>query len=313
MSFTITINTSQSYPSILLKDIATNTQAEIFCFGGLLNSFCIEKNNGLFNIVDAYNNVDDAIVQKNTWFKSCKLSPFACRLKNGEYEFNSKDYRVDKFYLGKNAMHGIVYDAIYDIAETQANDDFALIVLTHQYKAEDNGYPFKYNIKLVWKLEANNKLTVTSIIQHFNTFAIPYCEGWHPYFKLDDAIDNCTLQFDATEMLQFDEDCIPTGKILADDRFFKPTLLKNINLDNCFLLSNIHQPKCVLRGKQLQLTITPNKSYPYLQIFIPDHRENIAIENLSAAPDAFNNKMGLLMLEPDKEYNFVTSYQVQVI
>ncbi|MFY7965935.1 MAG: hypothetical protein ACOVO1_13635, partial [Chitinophagaceae bacterium] len=125
--------------------------------------------------------------------------------------------------------------------------------------------------------------------------------------------DNCTLQFDATEMLEFDESCIPTGKLVSDNRFVKTTSLKNINLDNCFLLSNIHQPKCVLKGKQLQLTITPDKSYPYLQIFTPDHRENIAIENLSAAPDAFNNKMGLIMLEPNKEYNFATSYQVNLL
>lgn len=312
MPFTATVDASQTYPSITLKNTSNNCFAQIFCFGGLLNSFCIEKNNEQINIVDAYKSVDDAIAQKNTWFKSCKLSPFACRLKNGAYQLNEENYNIEKFYLGKNAMHGIVYDAVYNIAATQATKDFALVELQYQYNGNDKGYPFAYNIKLVWKLEANNKLSVTSTIQHSNNFSIPYCEGWHPYFKLDEPIDNCTLQFDATTMLAFDESLIPTRDFINDDRFILPTSIKNINLDNCFLLSAIEQPKAVLSSKQLQLTIEPNKAYPYLQIFIPDHRENIAIENLSAAPDAFNNTMGLLMLEPNTAYHFTTSYQIQL-
>ena len=185
--------------------------------------------------------------------------------------------------------------------------------LMHQYKGEDKGYPFAYNIKLIWKLEVNNKLSITSIIENKTNITIPYCEGWHPYFKLDTPIDTCTLKFDADKMLELDENLIPNGNFELDDRFTSPTLLKNINLDNCFLLSNISNPKAVLKGKNLQLTIIPDSSYPYLQIFTPDHRENIAIENLSAAPDAFNNKIGLLMLEPNKEYGFKTSYQIELI
>ena len=310
MPFTATIDSSTIYPSVILKNTSNNCSAEIFCFGGLLNSFCIEKDNTLINVVDAYKDVDDAIAQKNTWFKSCKLSPFACRLKNGAYEFEGNNYKVEKFYYGENAMHGIVYDAVYDIVETQATEDFALVALTYQYEGEDKGYPFAYNIKLVWKLEANNKLSITSTIQHFNEVAIPYCEGWHPYFKLDEPIDDCTLQFDATTMLAFDESLIPTRDFINDDRFTLPVLLKFNNLDNCYLLSAIEQPKAVLSSKQLQLTIMPDAAYPYLQIFTPDHRENIAIENLSAAPDAFNNKMGLLLLEPNTAYHFTTSYQI---
>jgi galactose mutarotase-like enzyme len=44
-----------------------------------------------------------------------------------------------------------------------------------------------------------------------------------------------------------------------------------------------------------RLTIEPDKEYPILQIYIPPHRNSIAIENLSGAPDNFNNKMGLVI------------------
>ncbi len=311
MSFSVNINQSKTYLSIILSDDVSNTVAEVFCFGGLLNSFTVEQNGKLINVVDAYRDTDDAIAKRNTWFKSCRLSPFPCRLKNGVYELHNEQYKIEKFYLGENAMHGIIYDAIYDIIKTEANKNFALVELSYDYKGEDKGYPFAFSTRLIWKLEANNFLSVSSYVTNKSDVIIPYCEGWHPYFKLDIPIDDCTLEFDASHLLEFDSNCIPTGNLSEEERFNQPTLLKNISLDNCFVLDEkIKQPKCILKSKQLALNIIPAASYPYLQIFIPDHRENIAIENLSAAPDAFNNKIGLQMLQPNQEYHFKTSYQI---
>jgi len=312
MSFSVNIIQSKDYPSTILSHDGSNTEAEIFCFGGLLNSFSIEQNRKLFNIVDAYTDTDEAIAKRNTWFKSCRLSPFPCRLKSGVYEWLNHQYRMEKFYMGENAIHGIIYDGVYDIVTTEANKDNALAELRYDYNGEDKGYPFAFSTRLVWKLEANNLLSVTSYIINKTNTTIPYCEGWHPYFKLDIPIDDCTLEFDASDLLEFDANCIPTGKSVEEKRFKKATSLKNISLDNCFVLDkNIEQPKCILKGKQLALSIMPAASYQYLQIFTPDHRENIAIENLSAAPDAFNNKIGLQILQPNQEYSFKTSYQIQ--
>ena len=82
--------------------------------------------------------------------------------------------------------------------------------------------------------------------------------------------------------------------------FSNPKFLDDTFLDNCFLLNENNKPACVLRNNKsgLELTIQPDKSYPYLQVYTPEHRNSIAIENLSAAPDAFNNKIGLIILKP---------------
>ena len=48
-----------------------------------------------------------------------------------------------------------------------------------------------------------------------------------------------------------------------------------------------------------------------MQFYTPDDRKKIAIENLSSAPDAFNNKMGLQILEPQETINFITSYTAE--
>jgi len=62
----------------------------------------------------------------------------------------------------------------------------------------------------------------------------------------------------------------------------------------------------------LQLNIIPASSYPYLQIYTPPHRDSIAIENLSSAPDAFNNRIGLIIAKPNEKYVFTTTYQLNV-
>lgn len=309
--FTIAINNSESFASIELADTLSCTSAQVFSFGAILNNFSIKKDNSVFNVVDGYVDVADAVAQKNTWFKGCRLSPFVCRLREGKYKWNNIDYRIEKFYLGKNAIHGLVYDAVYDIVLAEANNDFAILELQHSYTATDQGYPFTYTSKVIYKLEANNKLTITSSILHNHKTAIPYCEGWHPYFKLDEPIDNCYLQADVNSELQFDENMIPTGNLEHNKTFNNLVLLDNMQLDNCYKFDEINEPKCFLKSKNLILTITAKKNYPFLQIFIPDHRNNIAIECLSAAPDAFNNKIGLTFAEPNKEYFFELRYSLQ--
>ena len=116
---------------------------------------------------------------------------------------------------------------------------------------------------------------------------------------------------DSREQLEFDETLLPTKFIVRDERFVHGSLLKNVSLDNCFLLTNPGKSVCTLKNNELQLTIVPDASYPFLQVYTPSHRKSIAIENLSAAPNAFNNNLGLVFLEPNKEYHFTTKYSAR--
>ena len=68
-----------------------------------------------------------------------------------------------------------------------------------------------------------------------------------------------------------------------------------------------------MQNEHFKLTIEPDKNYPILQIYIPPHRTSIAIENLSGAPDNFNNGMGLLLLQPGEEKTFSTCYSVAAL
>lgn len=307
------ITNKQEHPIITLKN-SNNCSAEIYAFGGFINAFSVATSDGLLNVIDGFASVEDAMQNITPAFKGSFLSPFTCRMKKGEFKFNTGDYKIDKFYLEPHAIHGILFDIVYDIIKTESNDSEASVTLQHQYKGDDKGYPFPFTITHKWLLKADNFLSVTTTILHTNKQAIPYAQGWHPYFTLGGLVDDCALQFDSNTMLEFDDTLLPTGKLLATNQFEKGTTLQGIVLDNCFeLIKTVGEPKCVLSNKNVVLTIKPDISYPYLQVYTPPHRKSIAIENLSGAPDCFNNGMGLQLIKPHIPAIFTTSYTVSAL
>ena len=134
-------------------------------------------------------------------------------------------------------------------------------------------------------------------------------DGWHPYFKLQENINECSLQFNCEGILEYDEALIPTGKILPDKTYNHKTPIGNTALDNGYLLDT-NNPTCTLENEYYALIVRPDKNYSYLQLYTPPDRNSIAIENLSAAPDCFNNKMGLHLLQPQEVWTLTTQYQL---
>ena len=99
------------------------------------------------------------------------------------------------------------------------------------------------------------------------------------------------------------------------EKFETTKLFKNTELDNCFVLKDHTSPSCILKDDNsgLMFTITADSSYPYLQVYTPPHRTSIAIENLSSAPDSFNNHIGLIIEKPHEQFTFATSYQITTL
>ena len=311
MSFTININTEEIFPVIHLRNEEEKTSAEIYAFGALLNAFEIKNS---INIIDGFTSSEDAINNITNGFKSAKLSPFACRISKGKYFFNDQEYKIDKFYIGEEAIHGLVYDAIFSIADSGANNNAAFVTLQYEYQKEDKGFPFNYTCIVTYSLEKNNSLSIKTSVKNNSEVEMPVCDGWHPYFTLGEKVNELLLEMNADKTLVFNKQLVPTGEIIPYKKFQQPEIFDETVLDNCFLLNDNNKPACVLRNNKsgLELTIQPDISYPYLQIYTPPHRKSIAIENLSAAPDAFNNKIGLAILKPGETCSFKTVYSASI-
>ena len=316
--FTVNRRIANGFDLVVLSDEGSNTYAEIIpAYGGMLHAFTILHNGEKINVVDSYDDIDD--INENLTgkgFKGCKLSPFACRVKNATYHFGQENYTINKFLLGNNALHGLLYDAEFIITEQKATSNHASVTMLHQYDGKAPGYPFAYDCVINYTLAENAKLSVTTTIINKSIGLMPIQDGWHPYFALGDTINELQLEFQSNKKLLFDDQMIPTGATITYQEFGSLKKIGNERFDDCFTVNFAEcQPMCVLRNpaKKIQVEVYPDKSYPYLQIYTPDHRGSIAIENLSAAPDAFNNGIGLITLNKEESVSFATAYKITAL
>ena len=310
MQFTVVTNHESGYEVVELQDQASGARVQLYSFGALLNAFTIPTKSGSFNGIDGFSSIEDAVTNATAGFKSSKLSPFVCRLQHGKYRFNQKEYTIKGFYLGEHAIHGLLFNAPFTITHTKSTASEASVIFSHHYKGTDPGYPFSFTLHVKWKLSSGNRLQVFTTATNTHSSAIPFSDGWHPYFRVGDTIDTATLSFTTNKQLEFSEDLLPTGNIIEDNRFMVGQKMEGIFLDNCFLLDERSETQhhCTLKNETVTLTISPDKHYPYLQIYTPPHRKSIAVENLTSAPDSFNNGIGLLIIEPNHTMEFSTSY-----
>jgi len=316
--FSINTKKENGFEKFILKDKDSNTFAVILpACGAILNEFTISHNGTAINVIDSYDTAENFIHNHEAnGFMGSKLSPFVCRLNHGRYHFGGNEYKLEKFYMGKSAIHGILYNKAYEVTGENANELHASLTMKYEYRGEEPGYPFNYDCIVTWQLEKDNKLSVTTECINKDKGLIPMQDGWHPYFNLGDSTDALQLEFQSKEMVEFNSDLIPTQNLIPYAEFNSLKTIGNTFFDNCFTLNmDACQPMCVLRNpaKKIEMEIHPEKSYPYLQIYIPPHRKNIAIENLSGAPDAFNNGMGVITLEPGESALFKTSYKITIL
>jgi aldose 1-epimerase len=313
MAFEIQIDQSGPFEVVHLIDNSNGTKATIYSEGVLLNHFSIQKNGKTINVVDGVGTVEAYKTEGNPWFKSAKLSPYVCRLNKGQYQWNNNDYQVKGFFIGNHAIHGLLYNKPFDVISTHADDHQAYAVFSTVYEASDDGFPFTYECRVTYALQNDSTLSIQTVVANIGEAAFPITDGWHPYFSFGKPIDQIELQFTSSYMMEFDAELIPTGNKTPYHEFNAAKPIATTEYDNCFELDTaVPERFCCLKDVEqgVALTIVPDDSYPYLQIYIPPHRTNIAIENLSALPDAFNNKIGLKVVEPGESINFTTAYRL---
>ena len=307
MAFEIKNTPILHFEEIAIFNSISKTCIKILTKGAILNQWLTPYSDTTLDIMDG-NTFD------GTWngfeqngFKGGKMSPFSCRLKEGKYSINDTTYCIEKFYLDKHAIHGIIYDAVYQIKNIETSDNATIVKLQFDYQGTDKGYPFPFFILVSYTLTSDDKVIVSTTIINKSNQIIPLMDGWHPYFKLDKKVDSLELTFQNQGKVVYDNELIPTGNFIKDDQFDHGKALGSMHLDDCYQLKE--HAKLILKGKQIYLEMTPLKNYPYLQLYTPNHRQSIAIENLSGIPNCFNNKIGLQNLKPNEEIEFITQFK----
>ncbi len=299
-----------------LENTLTHTKVQILpSSGALWYGWIVKKGDQHLNFIDHYKDAADLAENLKDSYKSANLSPFACRIPEGKYTYQGKQYEfVNKFKDG-NAIHGLLADKSFSRGTVKQDEEKVSCSFDYQYRKDDAGYPFEYNCKVVYTLHQDNRVTLETVIKNVSKEAIPLVDGWHPYFTTGTEVNECLLQFSSKQVIEFDKNLIPTGNLLPYRQFEQPRPLADTELDHSFLLDEkAAQPKCTFTDpvQNIKLRFYPSENYPVLQIYTPPHRKSIAIETLSGAPDAFNNGIGLIVLQPQEEERFEVTYAVEV-
>ncbi len=314
MSFNITPEKDEDLDLLQITDLSTGIQVRILPeLGALLHEFSIPLGNRRIQVINSYKNLADQ--KKNaSSFKSAKLSPFVCRISEGKYEFDNIRYEFQNKFNDGSAIHGVLADKPFKILTKTSREEEAYIVLEYHYQKEDPAYPFEYLINVRYTLKTGGRLYLDTTVKNLSKQRIPMADGWHPYFSLEGEVNDWLLSFHSKEKLAFSEKLIPLGHIVKAPDFYSPKLIGDEFFDNCFLLEpDSEVPAATLENPAngLRLSFYPDHTYPYLQIYTPPDRKSIAIENLSSAPDAYNNGLGLIILNPGDSQSFSVLYQLE--
>ena len=273
-------------------------------FGGNVTEIVLNKNGTEHSIIEGLS--DDEITAGNKRFKSTKLIPFPNRIENGRYAFNGKSYQLPINYE-THAVHGLIMDKTLEVLGTETDNNQALIKLRYCYDGSIPGYPFRYEAIITYSLLKERGFACDTDITNVDSVPLPIGNGWHPYFRTKGKVDKLQIKIPSEFRIEVNE-LIPTGKLIPEE-YPDAVAIGKKKYDTGFVLAakggristEVYDPE--LDIKIVVWQETGNRKYDYLQVFIPEDRNSIAIEPMSCAANAFNNKMGLIVLKPGQSFN----------
>jgi len=277
-------------------------------FGANVNEIMLKKGNFLHAVLAGNQSRDN--FNGSGIFNSAKMLPFPNRIADGCYQFNNRSYQLDKNFAQEgNAIHGLIYYQKFSLVKQEVHETYAEVVLGLQCENPHPGFPFRFLVECNYRLDSSGEFTGTTKVVNNGSQSFPFGEGWHPFFGFNKSVDQISLQFNAQELILVDERLIPTGRKDRYDKFNNLRPIADSLFDSCFKLamqgqrhtSILYDPAEDLRVELWQET--SEKGYRYLQVYIPPSRQSIALEPMTCNINAFNNKEGLIILEPGDTYS----------
>jgi aldose 1-epimerase len=260
--------------------------------------------------------VDDHFPE-NYQFQSAILSPFPNKIRNGIYDFEGKDYQLTTNDAAmKNAAHGLIYNKKFTVESLNCDADNAEIRLCYIYDNEDIGYPFKIKLIVTFYLQCSSGLTITFRVTNLSNRVIPYGMGFHPYFQFGCPLSETKLIIPECEKLDFDNDNFPMGDSIRWNDFSGGKTIGSVKFNSCFWVKepNGHLNIEIQRDNSFQnfklWFETGVNKFNFFQLYTLHNTNEIAIEPMTCAPDAFNNKLGLMYLKSGTEIS--TKFGIQV-
>ncbi|MCL4332401.1 MAG: aldose 1-epimerase [Candidatus Thermoplasmatota archaeon] len=215
------------------------------------------------------------------------LMPYANRIRGATYSFDGKSYRFAP-NNGNDSIHGFVRDLEWNLVEIRS------WVVSLEVQASNEGYPSSINCKE--EIEIGESFAEFRLgILNTGEQPCPAVIGCHPYLLFDEF---WRISSDSDIMkLEVENGYFPTGNFIE----VESGLLSSQGgkqFDTCY----VSQGKLSMESKSCIVTMERH-GMPYFMLYNGSFAgsNSVAIEPMTGAPDAFNNGIGLSVLEPGAE------------
>lgn len=282
--------------------------------GARLNEVVLKKGPAKYSIIKNLESEDLTI--RDNQFNNAKLFPFANRLEAGVYNFEGKEYQLELNYPEENnACHGFIFDKEFTLEETCLEQGFGELVFSYNYDGDVKGYPFRFRMLLIYKLDNHGKVECRTKIINKSDSVMPFADGWHHYFNLGRSVDVLSLSLEAEKINKLNKYGIPNGEFVMLSECDSKFLLEGQMLDTNFSVKQKEIINTRLCDKEEKIGLNvwqknTESGYKYLNIYTPENRKSIAIEPMSSNINAFNNKEGLLTLAPSEEWTGMMGFNI---
>jgi aldose 1-epimerase len=228
-------------------------------------------------------------------------------VRDGAYSFDGAGQQLALTEVAKhNAIHGLVRWAEWTVLDRSAASAELGVRVWPQ-----PGYPFQLEVRATYTV-AEDGLTVVLRGTNTGDVPLPYAVGQHPYLTVGGRVDDAVLTVPADTWLRCDERGLPvaaepvggTPYDFRSGRRIGDTVLDVPYAD----LGRDENGRVVVRlaeeGGRSGVELWGDASVSHLQVFTGDtlapdrRRQGVAVEPMSAPPDAFNSPAGQVRLEP---------------
>lgn len=263
-------------------------------FGGTVQSLKLDS-------VEMLRGDEEAEFLTNPKFRGRLLFPFNDRIPDAKYQFAGKTHSLPiNCKEDSSAIHGLIYDRVMKI-ENKTENTLKLSVVVENEK----GYPFSLSLNVMYTIGSKG-LNLSFEVKNFGSETAPFALGWHPYFKHFGSCNDWRIQLEGKTYVDVDNDLLPTGRTPfvsgTEFDFRTSTLVDSKELD--LAISRSENGMTVLSHGVSKLYIKQSEEFPYVQFYIPEERDSVAIEPITAATDAFNRPaLGRIDLAPGRVWN----------
>jgi len=249
------------------------------------------------------------------------LIPWPNRLAGGRYEFAGRRHQAPITEPEKdNAVHGLARWLTWRVERHEPS--LARLALDLFPRP---GYPFALRLAIEYEAHPAG-VRVTTTATNAGPTAAPYAQGFHPYVSLGSpSVNASVLTVPAATRLLTDERQIPVarGGVEGTELDFRtPRPIGDARLDVAY--TDLERDRDGMARVRLatpdgarRVAVSMDDAYAYLMVFTGDtlgdpsrHRRAVAVEPMTAAPNAFNSGDGLRVLEPGKTFECVWGIEI---